>query len=97
MLHLITLIKTHTHLLGTTCLDERSDRRRDLHLITHNTHKRQASMLPAGFEPTFPAIERPQTKALDRAAPGMGKSVFVSQMYLNLREYWYYGSIILIL
>jgi len=27
----------------------------------------------------------------------MGKSVFVSQMYLNLREYWYYGSIILIL
>ena len=54
-------------------------------------------MLPAGFEPTFPAIERPQTKALDRAAPGMGKSVFVSQMYLNLREYWYYGSIILIL
>ena len=27
-------------------------------------------MPPVGFEPTFPASERPQTHALDRAATG---------------------------
>ena len=27
-------------------------------------------MLPAGFEPTIPASEQPQTYALDRAATG---------------------------
>jgi hypothetical protein len=35
---------------------------------THNTYNRQTSMPPAGFEPTIPASERPQTHALDRAA-----------------------------
>jgi hypothetical protein len=30
-------------------------------------------MLPAGFEPTIPASERPQTHALDRAATGIGE------------------------
>ena len=39
---------------------------------THNTHKRQTSMSPAGFEPAIPASERPQTHALDRAAIGIG-------------------------
>jgi len=29
-------------------------------------------MPPAGFEPTIPAGERPQTHALDRAASGTG-------------------------
>jgi hypothetical protein len=29
-------------------------------------------MSPAGFEPTFPASERPQTYTLDRAATGIG-------------------------
>ena len=29
-------------------------------------------MPPVGFEPTFPAGERPQTYALDRAATGTG-------------------------
>ena len=29
-------------------------------------------MPPAGFEPTIPASERPQTHALDRAATGIG-------------------------
>ena len=40
----------------------------DLYLTTHNTHKTQTSMTPAGFEPAIPASERPQTHALDRAA-----------------------------
>ena len=52
--------------LGRTPLDEWSARRRDLCLTTHNTHKRQTSMPPAGFEPAIPASEWPQTHALDR-------------------------------
>jgi hypothetical protein len=58
--------------VGRTPLDEWSARRRDLYLTTHNTHTRQPFMLPAGFEPTIPASERPQTYALDRAATGIG-------------------------
>ena len=52
--------------LGNTPLDERSAWRTDL--TTHNTHKRQTSMHPAGFEPTIPASKLPQTHALDCAA-----------------------------
>jgi hypothetical protein len=45
--------------LGRTPLDERSARRRDLYITTHNTHKRQTSMPPVGFKPAIPASERP--------------------------------------
>jgi hypothetical protein len=40
---------------GRTFLDEWSACRRDVCLTTHNPHKRQTSMPPAGFEPTIPA------------------------------------------
>ena len=53
-------------------LDEWSARRRDLYLTTHNTHNRQTSMPPVGFEPTISVGERQQTYALDRAATGTG-------------------------
>jgi len=53
-----TITTRHT-LLGRTPLYEWSARRTDLHLPTHNTHNRQISMPPAGFEPTIPANERP--------------------------------------
>ena len=66
---LITL--RHTT-LSRTPLDEWSARRRDLYLTTHNTHNRQISMSPVGFEPTIPAGERPQTHALESAATGTG-------------------------
>jgi len=56
---------------GRTPLDEWSARRRDLYL-THNTHNKQISMPPVGFEPTISAGERPQTYALDSAATGIG-------------------------
>jgi hypothetical protein len=59
--------------LGRTPLYEWSARRRDLYVTTHNTHKRQTSMPPMGFEPTIPARERPQTNALHCAATGIGK------------------------
>ena len=39
---------------------------------TQNTHNRQTSMPPVGFEPTFSSGEWPQTYALDHAAIGTG-------------------------
>ena len=65
----------HT-ILGRTPLDERPARRRELYLTAHKTHKRQTSMPPAGFEPTIPASERPQTHALDLAATGISIVTF---------------------
>ena len=41
-------------------------------MTTNNTHNRQTSMPPVGFEPTISAGERPKTYALDRAATGTG-------------------------
>jgi len=54
----LTITIRHTT-VGRTPSDEWSDRRRDLYLITRNTHKRQISMPPAGFEPAIPASEWP--------------------------------------
>jgi hypothetical protein len=45
---------------------------RDLYLTTHNTHNTQTTIPPAGFEPSIPASERPQTHALDRATIEIG-------------------------
>ena len=50
-----------------TPLDRRSARRGDLYFTTHNTHKRQTSRHPMGFEPAIPVSDRPQTHALHRA------------------------------
>jgi len=61
--------------VGRTPLDAWWERRRDLYLTTHNTHKRQTSMPLVGFEPTVSAGERPQSYALDRAATGIGCSL----------------------
>jgi len=60
--------------VGGTPLGEWSARRRDLYLTTHNTHNRQTSMPPVGFEPTISAGEQPQTYALDGATTGTGIS-----------------------
>jgi len=67
--------------VGRLPLDEWSARRRDLYLTTHNTHNRQISMPPVGFEPTISAGERPQTYALDRAATSIGIDSLISQIY----------------
>ena len=58
--------------VGRTPLDEWSARRRNLHMSTYNTHNRQSSMFPVGFEPTISAGERPQAYLLDRAATVAG-------------------------
>jgi hypothetical protein len=69
--HHFSRLHDHTHFrhttLGRTPLDEWPARRRDLYLTTHDTHNRQTSMPPVGFEPTILVSERPQTHALDRA------------------------------
>jgi hypothetical protein len=39
-------------------------------------------MTPAGFKPTIPACERPQTHVLDRAATGIGSMYFYPGQYL---------------
>jgi hypothetical protein len=44
--------------IGRTPLDERSARRRDFYLTTHDTHNRQISMLLVGCEPKISAGER---------------------------------------
>jgi len=71
--HTRTHTHTHTHTtLNSTPLDEGSDCRKDLHLTTNNTHTRQTSMSPAGFEPAISASEQYKTHLLDRAAIGIG-------------------------
>ena len=45
--------------VGRAPLDEWSAGRRDLYLTTHDTHNRQISIPPVGFEPTISAGERP--------------------------------------
>ena len=50
--------------VGRTPLDEWSARRKDLYLTTHDTHNRQISMPPVGFEPKISAGERPQAAHL---------------------------------
>ena len=67
--------------VGRTPLDEWSARRRDLYLTTHNTHNRQTSTPPVGFEPTVSAGERPQTYALVRAATGTGNLLAIRVIY----------------
>jgi len=58
--------------VSRTPLDEWSARRRDLYLTKQNTHNKQTSIPPVGFEPTISAGERPQTYVLDRAATETG-------------------------
>jgi len=43
-------------------------------LKTHNTRVR-IHATPAGLEPLVPAIQRPHTRVLDRAAAGFGPAV----------------------
>ena len=70
---ILEVSRSHTMTpVGRTPLDEWSARRRDLYLTTHNTHNRQTSMPPVGFESTISAGEWPQTYPLDRAATGTG-------------------------
>src|SRR5215475_49856 len=68
---LFLMFLDHTHRrskVGRTPLDDRSARRRDLYLTTHDTHNRQISMPPVGFEPKISAGERPAAAHLLRSS-----------------------------
>jgi hypothetical protein len=88
---LITLGDT----VGRTLLDEGSARRRSLYMTTHNTHKRETSLFPAGIEPAVPASERSQTHALDRAATEIGflRSCSDFEMKIRPRHTGYISSL----
>ena len=61
MEHAFLMFLDHTQrrsTVGGAPLDELSARRRDLYLTTHDTHNRQISMPPVGFEPTISVGER---------------------------------------
>ena len=73
--------------VGKIPLDEWSARRRHLYLTTQNTHNRQTSMPPVGFEPTISVGEQPQTYALDRVATGTGNRI------LCICVKWYFTNI----
>ena len=81
--------------VGRTPLDEWSVRRRDLYLTTHNTHNRQTSMPPVGFELTISAGERPKTYALDHAATGTGTWTIFSTAKLEPPENFHKAAILL--
>jgi len=44
-------------------------------------HNRQTSMPPVGFDPAIPARERPQYRALDRAANGNSDRIINAMRY----------------
>jgi len=70
MEHQFLMFLDHTRrrsTVGRTPLDEGSARRRDLYLTTHDTHNRQISTPPVGFEPKISAGERPQAACLLRS------------------------------
>ena len=61
--------------VGRIPLEKWSARLRDLYLKIHNTHNRQTSVPPVGFEPITPAGERPQNYVLDRVPTVTGTNV----------------------
>jgi hypothetical protein len=69
--------------VSRTSLDDWSFRRKDLYLTTHNTHNRQTSMLPAGFEPTISGDERPHVYATNEYT----ETVFTYMPPLSSQEY----------
>jgi hypothetical protein len=47
---------------------------------THNTFKRETSLLTAGFEPAISVRELPPTYALDRAANEIGNLEYIKKI-----------------
>jgi hypothetical protein len=56
-------------------------------VTTHNTHKRQTSMPPAGFEPRISTRKRPQTHSLDRAATRIGPLSLTRSILILFRSF----------
>ena len=61
---------THTNTRHDSSRWVNGQSQKPLYLTTHNTHREETFMFPAGFEHIIPAWELPQTHALDYAATG---------------------------
>jgi hypothetical protein len=80
--------------VGRTTLDERSVRRRDLYLTTHDTHNRQISTPPVGFKPTISAGERPAAAhLLTQVAAGWQPAA----TWVNTTRYCKYCQVLLMM
>ena len=73
-LRFLDLTWWHTK-FGRPPRDKWSSHGRDLYLTTHNTHDRQTSMPPAGFEAAVLASRQLQTYSLDCEATGTDTSL----------------------
>ena len=86
MEHQFLMFLDHTQrrtTVGRTPLDEWSVRRTDLYLTKHDTHNRQISMPPVGFEPTISAGERPQADHLQHSTTvRSAHTVFMSFIFI---------------
>ena len=71
--------------VGRTSLDEWSARRTDLYLTTHDTHSRQISMPPVGFEPKMSAGERPCRSPADISRLKVNNLTLI---LLTWRKWW---------
>jgi hypothetical protein len=60
-----------THSVGLFWTSDQPDAK-DFYLTTDNTHNRQTSVPPAGFETAIPVSQQLQTHTLDSATTGMG-------------------------
>ena len=81
--------------VGRTPLDEWAARRRHLYLTTHDTHNRQISMPPVGFEPTISAGERPQYGRNVRDSFRAPSILSTNHQYpANMRQWWWGISLI---
>jgi len=59
----------------------------DLYLTTDDTHKRQASIPTAGFEPEIPTNKQQQTHTFDLTATGADCACFtikITRTFVNL-------------
>ena len=70
--------------VSRTPLDEWSARRTDLYLTTHNTHNRETTKPPVGFELKISAGERPQTYACDRAFTETGNLGYYTKICFEI-------------
>jgi hypothetical protein len=68
---------THTHPVGLLWASDQLVADAATY-TTHNKHERRTSLLSAGLKPAIPAIERPQTYALDRTATDIGDHNFTT-------------------
>jgi hypothetical protein len=74
---------THRH----TTLDERSARRRDFYLTTHDIHSIQTTVFPVGFEPTIPASERPTLRCVHTCTVTAYRNAITLQVTDTIRSY----------